>query len=308
MKIKKEVKIGLFGVLMLILLYWGLSFLKGKDIFKLTNTYYALYDNVNGMEVSSPVVVNGFNVGRVSNIEYTPNAEKPIRIEFTIGSDYELPVGSQAVVTSTGLMGSKVIDILMGDSKTMINDGDTLKAETNPDMLDVASQEIGKITSKLNLALDDLHISLQGVNGVLSENNVKSISLSLKNIETMTNQLSGGELKLIMSDTRKFTKSLSDNSERIDTIIANFENLSDSLKQAQIPTLVASLNSLVTKINDGEGTVGQLVNDKQLYDSLVTVSSNLATLLQDLEQNPKRYVHFSLFGKKDKDKPKKELK
>lgn len=302
MKIKKEVKIGLFGLLMLALLYWGLSFLKGKDIFKLTNTYYALYDNVNGIEVSSPVMVNGYNVGRISNIEYTPSAEKPIRIEFTVGSKYEIPSGSQAVVTSTSLMGGKAIEILFTQSQTIVNDGDTLEAKTSRDMLDLAGEELEKLSAKLNVALDDIHVSLQGVSSVLSENNVKSISHSLKNIETMTSQLSGGELKLIMNDTRKFTKTLSDNSARIDTIIANFENLSDSLKQAEIPALVASMNALVSKINNGEGTMGQLVNDKQLYDSLVVVSGNLSSLLQDLEQNPKRYVHFSLFGKKDKAK------
>ena len=313
LNMKREVKIGLFAVLMLVCLYWGVNFLKGRDLFNMNSTYYATYDQVNGIQNSSAIKIKGFKVGAVSKITYDPARSSKIVLELTIKSKYRIPVNSEARVYSDGIMGGKAIEIEMGNAADYLRSGDTIRSAVDKDFLEVAGSEFEFLKQKATELVNEITATLRTLNTLLAENsaNVNATMANLAEISGSLNGVIGSEsksLRGIISNMNALSESLKNNSSRIEHIIANVDGFTDSLSRSDIPSAVENLNGSLArldetlkKVNEGDGTLGRLVNDPALYDSLTAASGNLARLLEDLKAHPGRYIHISVFGgKKEK--------
>lgn len=302
----------MFALITLGALYWGINFLKGHDLFTTDNTYYATYDQVNGIQKSSAIVIKGFKVGVISDITYDPQKSDKIVLHFNIKNKFRIPENSSARIYSDGLLGGKAVEIELGDSKTYLSNGDTLRSFREKDIFDIAGSEFEYLKQRLNVMANDITETLEAFNTLLSDNseNIKATLTNLSEISGNLNRLiqtEEADIRNIVDNMNAFSASLCDNTGKIENIVTNVESFTDSLKTANIPTLVNNLsstldemNTLLAKVSDKEGTLGKLVGDDALYDSLVTASSNLSLLLQDVKEHPKRYVQFSIFGRKDK--------
>lgn len=312
MKIRREAKVGIFAVAMLLALYWGVSFIKGKDLFNRMNTYYAKYDRVNGLQNSSGVFIKGFQVGTVSSISYDPSVSDQVVVEFNIKKKYKVPENSMARIYSDGFLGSKAIELVFGDSGRIMENGDTLRTEVNKDFMETASGEIDAVMKKASDVMTQLNTTLGTVNEML-ETNAKNIETTMGNLASASGAMNTlvvnrrRELESMISNLNTVSAVLSENSHRMGNILANVDGFTDSLSRADIPGLVSNLNttveglnSVLAKVNDGDGSMNLLLTDDSLYNSLTEAGSNLSLLLEDLRQSPKRYVHFSLFGRRDK--------
>ncbi len=312
-KLKREVKVGLFALITLAALYWGINFLRGRDLFNRNNTYYATYDQVNGIQKASAIVIKGFKVGVISNITYDPSQSDKIVLHFDIKSKYHIPENSSARIYSDGLIGGKAVEIELGDSDKFLRDGDTLRSFRDKDLFDIAGSELEFLKQRMNKMANDITETLGAINSLVYDNS-EYITKTLANLSEMSGTINSiikteeKDLRDIIDNMNALSANLRNNSGKIDNIVTNVEGFTDSLKASNIPTLVNNLsttldemNTMLAKVNNSEGTIGKMVGDEALYDSLVSASSNLSLLLGDLKQNPKRYVHFSLFGRK-KDK------
>lgn len=311
-KMKREVKVGIFAVVTLAALYWGINFLRGRDIFNRDNVYYATYDQVNGIQKSSAIVIKGFKVGVISDIEYDPVRYDRVVLEFSIRSKYKIPENSKARIYSDGLMGGKAVEIVLGDAECYLEKGDTLRSEMDKDFLEVAGSELEFFKQKAGDLMTNLTATLTNINSILAENSA-SINSTLTNLSQITGTLNGvvqseqGGLREIVRNMNALSATLEQNSGRIDNIIGNVEGFTDSLRSSDIPGMVGNLsatlgqfNTTLAGVNSNQGSLGKLLNDDALYDSLVTASGNLAGLLEDVKAHPGRYVNISVFGKRDK--------
>ena len=315
LRIKREVKIGIFSLLMIFCLYWGINFLKGKDLFSLNNVYYATYDQVNGIMPSSAVKIKGYKVGSITDIAFDPTRSDQIVLELTIRSKYRIPDDSKARIFSDGLVGGKAVEIELGGSATFLSSGDTLRSSMDRDFLEVAGSEFDFFKAKFNDIVTEMTKTLRSVNELVEANaaSVNTTMGNLANISGSLNKVVGEEsdnLRGIIANMNSLSATLRKSSDRIDHIITNVDNFTDSLAHSNIPTMVSNLsntlgqlNDALDKVNQGEGTLGKLINDQELYNSLNESSRNLSVLLDDLKKNPGRYVHLSVFGRKeDKEK------
>lgn len=313
LKFNREFKIGLFGILMLVVLYWGINFLKGTDIFSSTTRYYAVYEQVNGLEKSADIVIKGYKVGKVTAMSYDPRESENVILELAVKSKYLIPDNSTARVFSTGIMSGKSIEIELGNSPKHLLEGDTLFSLASKDFMDVAGSELEFLKQRINDVTLKLGATFDNFNKILTDNS-KNINTSLTNIASITTNVDNivndeqGSLKEMLRNFNKLSASLKAKTVQIDNIVNNVERFTDSLSASQIPTLVAemtntlqALNTTIGHINSGQGTVGKFILDDSLYDSLVVTSSNLSALLDDLQRNPKRYINVTIFGKKNKE-------
>lgn len=305
---KRELKIGIFAVLMIGCAWAGVRFLSGIDIFSLNNEYYAAYDQINGVQPASPIMMKGVKIGTVTGISFDPALNNEVVLRLTIKRQYKIPVNSEAKIFSNSIMGAKAIEIDLGNSKELLHSGDTLRSSRDRDLMDVAGSELDFFKQKISVITADLSRTLGNINSLL-EANAANLTGTMSNINGITNNLNGllaserGNLQRAMENLTRFTDVLGNNAQRMDSIVGNVNALTTRLADEQITDNLAGslreLNSVLTKINEGDGTVGSLLNDRALYTSLNNASTNLAALLADLEANPGRYVHFSLFGRNE---------
>ncbi len=307
-KFSKEFKIGLFGVIALTILYLGFNYLKGEDFFKNTKNYYAVYDNIDGLGVSNSVLVKGLAVGRVSNIFFQQKTGKMI-VEMDIKGDLVLGDSTVAYLRSQSLLGGKAIELRLPEKiEKPHHNGDTLKSALAMGMLESITQktlpvteDVGTLIRKVSSLLDsfrltEIHIrtTVEDINKTvnvtretLSENR-ESLKSSLDNIEAITRNLkeSSAQLKPILSKT--------------DAVMDSLQSADLAETIAKIHDAVEQLNTALRDLNEGRGTAGKLFKDDSLYVHLNNSAADLDKLLIDLRAHPKRYVHFSVFGKKDK--------
>lgn len=299
-RLSREAKIGLYGVCMLLLLYLGINFIKSQDIFSRDNTYYAVYDNSDGIEASSPVTVSGFRVGTVDRVWYDVATRKVIA-EFSVKRQYPVPVDSRAKIASASLMGATVIDLQLGTEGRLLADGDTVRSLVEPGLMQVA----GQLKGKADTLLAQVSQALDGVNAVLSEENVANLSKLLAHANSIGGNLDrmvAGDLNRTMVNLRSLSDELNTAAPRISQIVDRVGNIADTMS-VSLPTLMTNiaaaaekLNAAMSAINRAEGSAGKLIYDRELYENLTEASEALTLLLQDLKANPGRYIHISVFG------------
>ncbi|MBK7855397.1 MAG: MCE family protein [Bacteroidetes bacterium] len=303
----KEVKVGLTITLALVALIWGLNYLKGTDLFTSTNNYYAVYNNVGGLVKSNPVILNGFKIGQVEKIEFLEDKSGRMVVKMLINDDVFIPKSATANITSSDLLGGKTIEIIYGDDKTPAPNNDTLKSSVDGTLTDQIKPFKDKAES-LVVSLDSLSNSLSTT---LNEGSRTSLQRSIANFEKATdglNELINGpnsKLKLMLANVEHISNSIKNNMDEFDRIMKNFATMSDTLAKANLASTLenankalAQTNQIMTKINNGQGSLGLLLNNDSLYYNLNNSAADLDKLLIDLKANPKRYIHFSVFGKK----------
>ncbi|MBQ0081865.1 MAG: MCE family protein [bacterium] len=295
----KEVKIGLATIAALALLIYGANFLKGIDLFKSTNSYILKFENLDGLVVSNGVYIRGYKVGLVETITYDFTEEYPFTVEITINNDINLPKGTVAYLFDDGILGGKGIKIVFGEGDTYHQDGDTLTSDVEVGLIGELAEVLPDIRSTIKHA-DSLIVS---VNNLV---NSPEVTKSLQNIENITSDLKRTSKRLNYMLDVKFPPILNN----IDSITEDIHDISSRLTQADyarimtgLDTTIQNVKELSERINSNEGTLGRLLNDQSLYMDIDSTVRSVNALVIDLKQNPKDYVHFSLFGqRKKKDK------
>ena len=307
MKIKRELKVGVFAVLVIAVAWWGIKWLGGQNVLLTNNIYYVYYDDVSGLQESSLVKLRGVKVGNVTDIVLERDR---VLVELAVETKYEdmIPANSIAEIGAAGLMGGVEIVIKQGDSvETIANDG-FLEGSVKPDMIGMLADGGSALIEELNATVESLHAVLDG--------NSQTITSLVANLESVTatidKVLASGQIQGALNNLNSFTSTLAENETRINSMLSNLDNftgeLADADVVAKLTTTVESLNGVLAEINNQEGTVGKLLNDSELYDSLNTAGDNLGLLLEDLKAHPMRYVHFSLFGASEEKIAEKEAK
>lgn len=297
MKIRKEVRIGFFAIIVIVIAGWGIKWLGGRNIFSRENTYYAYYDDVAGLQVSSRVYIRGVEVGNIGSIDLSLER---VKVAINVKREFAdmIPENSVAVITSSGLMGGQQITIVQGDAKSLLADGGQIRAEVDAGLMGMLQQKAGSL-------IDGLEQTLSSLNGLLTDNS-QSVHDLLANLKGATSTLDDmlrsqrANIEGAVKDFKGFTGTLAANSSRIDSMMGNLDDFTSELSQShvieELQKTVESLNTVVAAVNNAEGSAGKLIYDDKLYDSLGEASANLSALLADLKEHPMRYVHFSLFG------------
>lgn len=318
MKISNETKVGALTAIAVAFLIMGFNFLKGKNLLKSGNYIYANYTNTKKLVPSSPVYINGFQVGTVNDIESNLDVQH-VTISIKLNDKYNIPKNSLAFIESS-LLGSPNIIILPGNATTYLNNNDTIQTTEKGDLMSQVSDKIGPVTDKLTATLATLDTVLQNINSLMDPNtkgNLKSVidnlSLASASVVVSVNSLQqmldkqNGALAQSLNNMNLFTKNLVLNNGKIDSIMGNLKTTTDNLAAAdvdgvvnQLKASVDKLDNVMNKINSTDGTLGSLINSKDLYNRLNGSVESLHVLLDDLRVNPKRYVNISIFGKKDK--------
>lgn len=294
----KEVQIGLVAVIAIVVLFFGMQFLKGLSIFSSNNSYCVRFNNVSGLSANSPVYANGYKVGVVEGINYDYDQPNDIIAVIGIHKDMWLPEGTTAEISSD-LLGNVKLELRLGATSARLAPGDTISGGLELGALGKAAEMIPQIETMLP-KLDSI---LASVNALLAD---PTISRSLHNVEDITAGLTitSAELHQLSASLNHQVPNLM---QKADDVLANTGTLTKNLSDLDIATTMASVNTtlynveqLTAKLNSNEGTLGLLMRDQQLYHHLSSTMSHADSLVIDLKNHPKRYVHFSLFGKKDR--------
>ncbi len=303
MKIKKELKAGAILVVTVIVFVWGFSFLKGRNLLKPADTYYVVYDRVDGLNESDPVKVQGYRVGLVSDMRLG-SGMKEVIVKITVDAGHKIPRNTVARIYSTDFMGTKAIELDIGDHTQYCSPGDTLNAAIEPEI----AEEIRTHLLPLKNSLEDLTASADSVlktfhlmfDEDFRDNFSKTVEKTSKTVESLQRSVYSVDT-LITGDQNRLYNIVSN----LDSASGNISAVSDSLAAADLMLAVGRLNALlessgelIEKVNRGEGSIGQLVKDEQMYRNLDSAAKNLDSLLIDLRENPGKYVNFSIFGRR----------
>lgn len=317
MKIKNETKVGVLAAAAIALLIIGYNFLKGNSIFSSETVLYAKYTQVDGLTVSKPVLVNGFQIGRVDKLELQPDGS--IIVTVKIKSQYEIPKNTIARLESTDLLGGKAIVMVLGNSTEIAEDGYVLNANVEKSLM----ESVQPVQKKAELIITKMDSILTSVNSILNPNFQKSVDKSFTSIAATLGSLESTSKKVdalvgsesaklsgILSNVEAITANFKSNGAKIDAVLTNLNTVSDKVAAINFKETIdkanAAMSDLQASMADlkaGKGSLGKLLNDEELYNNLSNASKNLDALMIDLKANPKRYVHFSVFGggnKKDK--------
>ena len=313
---KAELKIGVIGIFSIFLLIWGISFLKGNNIFENSNEYYSIYKNIDGLESSAPVRINGLTVGNVTEIYFHPNSSGDIIVKFTLNNDIKFPRNSIAKIYNSDIMGTKAVKLIYGNSNIFASAGDTLYSEIEDGLKDEVNKQVLPLKNKAEELISSIDSVMTVITTVLDKDARESLSSSLRSLNKTFSTMELAMIKLdsiiykndlrvttIIKNVESITSNLHNNNEMISNILMNFESITDSLAKSNIKSTMNNLNkSLATfdkvfeKIDNGEGSIGLLLNDKEMYNNLTSASKQLDLLIDDMKKNPKRYVTFSLIG------------
>jgi len=315
-RLTKEFRIGAIFVIATAILIWGLMYLKGMELFKHKMIVYAVYDKVNGLLPDNIITISGMNVGQVKALYFSNKQRGKIVAELYIAVKYPIPVNSVAQITnSDNLIGGKHIEIVLGDSKKILKDQDTLQSFIEKSIGEELNQQLVPLknkTERLLGSIDSVATMIQQVlnkdtrdNLIASIGHIKDVLKNLSHTTYYLDTLVGSQrnhLANIIGNIESISQNLKNNNQKISNILNNFNELSDSLAKARIPATISQLNKAITdidltinKINNGKGTLGLLLNDDKLYKEVEKAATDLNLLLEDIKANPKKYVKVSVF-------------
>jgi len=310
-KISNEVKVGAIALLTIVVFIWLYNFLKGKDFIKSTAIYYAVYEKVGGLAESSPVEVNGHKVGVVQSVEFIDPTSGKLLAKFSVNKHFKIPRNTVAEIVPVSLLGGMKVQFVYGVGPGFYSQGDTIPGKLAESLMDKIDTEILPVKEKLANLVVVLDSVISSVDEIMSPEFKKNFSGSiahLNNTAASLDKVLGSkekELSATVDNINKFTKMLSDNSGKMNKTFSNLESISDTLAAADIYKSVTNLKSslekastLMDNLNKGKGSAGQFITNDTLYTNLTGSLASLNELLKDMKSNPKRYVHFSLFGKK----------
>lgn len=299
MKLTKEIKIALVAIVGILIMYFGINFLKGMNLFSTNNAYYMTFDDIQGLGASTPIYADGYKVGIVDGLEYDYKENGPIKVKVDIIKDLRIPQGSKAEIVKD-LMGNLQVNLLLANNpRERVEPGGIIPGAVNGDMMDKAANLV-PVVEKMLPKLDSI---LTSVNALLAD---PALAASLHNVETITSNLtvSTRELNTLMAGLNKQVPGMIgkangvlDNTNRL---TANLASLDVQGTLNKVNQTLESAHQFTEKLNSNQGSLGLLMNDTKLYDNLTSTMSHADSLVIDLKAHPKRYVHFSVFGRKDK--------
>jgi phospholipid/cholesterol/gamma-HCH transport system substrate-binding protein len=314
-KISNEFKIGAIVFVTILAFIWLYSFLKGRDVFNPNSVYYVIYNDIGGLTETNPVEINGYKAGTVQEINFINDKSGRLLVTISIDKDFLLPRNTTAEITTFSLVAGMKIRLLFGDGPGIYEDGDTIPGILSESILKKMENELAPIREKVSGLIAVLDSVLSGLNDVMSpefRGNVKGTMANLNNASRNMNEMISSKdegLKPMIADMNKFSRMLAENSEKLGSSIGNLKTISDTLAAADIYSAISNLKvtlektaSIMGKMNEGEGTAGQLFTNDSLYINLNNSVESLDLLLKDLKANPKRYINVSVFGKKSEQK------
>ncbi|HET9056899.1 MAG TPA: MlaD family protein [Chitinophagaceae bacterium] len=322
MKVSNETKVGALTAIAITLLILGFNFLKGKSVLARTNRIYAVFDHVGGLKQSNPVMINGLKVGTVYDIFEQSKDIRKIIVSINLLKDVNIPSNSTANIKPSFTEATS-LDINLGNATTFLGSGDTIASITKPGVLDQLSNSAAPAVDSVKKAAAMLGKVLENVNSIFDPNTKGNLQTVISNIKILTERLTAtaadlqammdaqtGAVAKSMNNLESFSGNLAKNNDRFDSIMSNLNNVTTQLSQSEIKETINNLNkslnelkTTLTKINNSEGSLGKLINDPSLYNSLMSNLRSVNTLVDDLKVHPKRYVSFSVFGKKEKSPP-----
>ena len=299
MKLTKEIKIALVAIVGILIMYFGINFLKGMNLFSTNNAYYMTFDDIQGLGASTTIYADGYKVGIVDGLEYDYKENGPIKVKVDIIKDLRIPQGSKAEIVKD-LMGNLQVNLLLANNpRERVEPGGIIPGAVNGGMMDKAANLV-PVVEKMLPKLDSI---LTSVNALLAD---PALAASLHNVETITSNLtvSTRELNTLMAGLNKQVPGMIgkangvlDNTNRL---TANLASLDVQGTLNKVNQTLESAHQFTEKLNSNQGSLGLLMNDTKLYDNLTSTMSHADSLVIDLKAHPKRYVHFSVFGRKDK--------
>ena len=299
MKLTKEIKIALVAIVGILVMYFGINFLKGMNLFSTNNAYYMTFDDIQGLGASTPIYADGYKVGTVDGLEYDYKENGPIKVKVDINKDLRIPQGSKAEIVKD-LMGNLQVNLLLANNpRERVEPGGIIPGAVNGGMMDKAANLV-PVVEKMLPKLDSI---LTSVNALLAD---PALAASLHNVETITSNLtvSTRELNTLMAGLNKQVPGMIgkangvlDNTNRL---TANLASLDVQGTLNKVNQTLESAHQFTEKLNSNQGSLGLLMTDTKLYDNLTSTMSHADSLVIDLKAHPKRYVHFSVFGRKDK--------
>lgn len=326
MKISREVKLGIFAVIVVVALIWSYNYVKGRNVLKNVHEYTIVYDRIDGLNISNPVFINGYKVGLVNDVYFEDNETGKLIVKMWMEKDFRIPMNSVAEIYSSDLMGSKSIRINLSGQEIYHNYGDTLVSGIESSLQEQVSIQVLPLKTKAENLLLSVDSVMAVIQTIFNDDFRSNFASSLKNIRSTIANLSNStytldslisteqnRLSSILTNLDSITYNINSNNEEIGKTISNLSAISDSIAQANLgQTLMyleaslSSMNEILGKIDRGEGTLGLLVNNDSLYTNLEGATRELELLLEDFRLNPKKYVNFSLIDFRKAEKAKKE--
>jgi len=314
--LKTEFKIGFTIVLGIVLLYWGINYLKGEDIFSTQRKFYVVYDNTEGLIETRPVTVNGFQIGQVNSIEFLPDGSGRLAVGLQINTDYPITKGTIAKVYSSSIMGEKSVSLHTKAGEPLAMSGDTLRGDAERDLTEEVNMQLAPIKARTEQLLGTLDTVIGLASGFLDaktsdnfKSTFESINKTFQSVEESAAEISSylhdnkTNFDEISTNFRSLSEDLAARGDDISSTITNIEAISDSLAGAKLTETVNNLESITSRfdqllgeLQDGEGTASKLISDKDVYNNMVEATENLNRLLLDIKYNPNKYLHVSVFG------------
>jgi len=313
---KKYILYGLIAVVILAVGYWGLNFLRGTSLFKKTSKYYVYYERIEGLNESSPVTVNGYKIGQVSKISFLPENDCKLLVTLEITDEFQLPDSTVARIYSMDLMGSKGVELIFGKSGEYLHPNDTLIGEIEQSLKDQVSVQMLPVKNQAEDLMKEIEKAIAVISYIFNEETRDNLEQSFASIKTTMTYIENsaygldtmltresGKISRILSNVEFISLSLRNSQDEINNVINNMSSFSDTLAALEVSNTIlqanqalTEFNSIMEKVNAGEGTIGQLLNDDKLAIQLEEAAVNLDKLLKDLRLNPKKYVNFSLMN------------
>lgn len=315
MKIKTEYKVGLIGLITILVLYFGIMFLKGKDIFNVETSYYTVFDDVSGLYKSNYIYLNGMKVGYIKDITMLDQNAKKFLVWIAVTSDVKIPVDSKVAIFASDILGSKALKINMGMSRENFHKKDTIPSGIENGMLDQLANNLAPIAVKLNNVMTTFDSILTGVNNVMDRKTQENIMLTMESIKNTAENVENislnldkiidseqAKIKTILTNAESITCNLKENNAALTNAINNFSNISDTIAKANLGATITetnlslkNLSNILKAIENGEGNAGLLIKDDKLYKNLESSTKSLDLLIEDIKANPRKYIKLSIF-------------
>jgi len=305
----KEFKIGFFAIASIIALVFGVNYLKGINILNYNRDFYAVYENIGGLQVGSSVLINGYKVGMVSDIDLLTEQNQNLLVTISLDKEFDMATNTVCKIVNQDLMGSKGIALVLGNTDELVTSGDTLISGIEGSLQDEVNAQILPLKNKAEELIGSIDSVMMIVTAVLNKDTRENLRNSLSSLDKTFELMSHTMVKVdsmidinderiakVVKNLESITSNLESSNGEIKNILTNFSSLSDSLAKADIAKVLQNVSDITTKINNAEGSIGLLLKDDKIYVNFEKSTRELAALLEDIKKNPSRYVNFSIIG------------
>ena len=304
---KREVKVGIVSIVVIFILILGINYLKGTNIFKNNITFYALYQNIDGLQIGAPVTVSGFKVGSVTDIDMLTESNNNLLVTINIEKELVVPKESILKIVNQDLMGTKGVNLIFSSSSDNASSGDTLSSSLESSLQEEVNAQILPFKRKAEELIVSIDSVMMIVTAVLNKDARQDLSKSIESLGETFSLMSSSMKKVdgiidaneekisnIIFNMESILSNIEESNSNVNSILSNMSLISDSLSNSNLTSLVNNFNTLMTQINSKEGSAGLLLNDDKLYTNLEKTTKELSELIKDIKDNPKRYINFSL--------------